>query len=151
MGLSTGLDYPPGAYASTDELVELSEETSRMGGFYHTHTRASLRPQGLLAPWEEALDIGAALRNPHPPHPLPSERARSWQPPGLPRSGGGRPRRGHGRDFRLLHIPILRHHHHNRSAFWAKDGGPERLMAALRDPEDRARMAREISADRLKR
>ena len=57
-GLSTGLDYPPGAYASTDELVELSEETTRMGGFYHTHTRASLRSQGLLAPWDEALEIG---------------------------------------------------------------------------------------------
>ncbi|HAL49760.1 MAG TPA: N-acyl-D-amino-acid deacylase, partial [Dehalococcoidia bacterium] len=35
-GLSTGLDYPPGAYASTDELVALSEETAKLGGFYHT-------------------------------------------------------------------------------------------------------------------
>ena len=33
--------------------------------------------------------------------------------------------------------------------FWAKDGGPERLMAALRDPDDRARMARELAPSRL--
>jgi N-acyl-D-amino-acid deacylase len=33
--------------------------------------------------------------------------------------------------------------------FWAKDGGPERLMAALRDPADRARMRREMPAHRL--
>ena len=33
---------------------------------------------------------------------------------------------------------------------WAKDGGPERLMAALRDPHDRARMAAEVSRDRLR-
>ena len=33
--------------------------------------------------------------------------------------------------------------------FWAKDGGPERTMAALRDPNDRARMKREIPRDRL--
>jgi len=33
--------------------------------------------------------------------------------------------------------------------FWAKDGGPERTMAALRDPDDRARMKREIPRDRL--
>jgi N-acyl-D-amino-acid deacylase len=32
---------------------------------------------------------------------------------------------------------------------WAKDGGPERLMAALRDPDDRAKMKKEISGDRL--
>jgi N-acyl-D-amino-acid deacylase len=32
---------------------------------------------------------------------------------------------------------------------WAKDGGPERLMAALQDADDRARMKREISGDRL--
>ncbi|MEC8890767.1 MAG: amidohydrolase family protein, partial [Chloroflexota bacterium] len=32
---------------------------------------------------------------------------------------------------------------------WAKDGGPERLMAALRDPGDRAKMKKEISGDRL--
>ena len=35
-GLSTGLDYEPGAYADTDELVALCETTARMGGFYHT-------------------------------------------------------------------------------------------------------------------
>ena len=32
---------------------------------------------------------------------------------------------------------------------WAKDGGPERLLAALRDPADRARMARELPSERL--
>ena len=53
-GLSTGLDYPPGSYAGTDELVELSKEAARLGGFYHTHTRAALRANGLLAPWHEA-------------------------------------------------------------------------------------------------
>ena len=47
-GLSTGLDYPPGPYADTDELVTLAETSARMGGFYHTHTRGRerLRPLG---------------------------------------------------------------------------------------------------------
>jgi N-acyl-D-amino-acid deacylase len=63
-GLSTGLDYPPGAYADTDELVVLSEVSARLGGFYHTHTRASLRAKGLLAPWEEAVEIGRRSGSP---------------------------------------------------------------------------------------
>ena len=37
---------------------ELAGVAARMGGHYHTHTRASLRSQGLMAPWEEALQIG---------------------------------------------------------------------------------------------
>jgi N-acyl-D-amino-acid deacylase len=57
-GLSTGLDYPPGSYASTNELIALSEVVAKLGGFYHTHTRASLAKKGLLAPWQEALEIG---------------------------------------------------------------------------------------------
>src|ERR671918_287110 len=46
-GLSTGLDYPPGAYADTDELVALAAASARLGGFYHTHTRGILRAKGL--------------------------------------------------------------------------------------------------------
>ncbi len=57
-GLSTGLDYPPGSYADTEELAALCAVSASMGGFYHTHTRASLRSRGLLAPWEEAAEIG---------------------------------------------------------------------------------------------
>ena len=33
-GLSTGLDYPPGNYADTAELVELSRVGARLGGIY---------------------------------------------------------------------------------------------------------------------
>src|SRR2546427_20012 len=57
-GISTGLDYPPGSYADTNELIEISKVVARAGGFYHTHTRALLKQKGLLAPWLEALEIG---------------------------------------------------------------------------------------------
>jgi N-acyl-D-amino-acid deacylase len=56
-GLSTGLDYPPGGYATTDELVALSEETARHGGFYHTHVRYPLGDR-YLDPFREAIEIG---------------------------------------------------------------------------------------------
>ncbi len=38
-GLSSGLDYPPGSYATTDELAGLAREAAGLGGFYHTHVR----------------------------------------------------------------------------------------------------------------
>ena len=62
-GISTGLDYPPGSYADTNELIELSKVVEKYAGFYHTHARSELMWQpgnGIMAPWEEAIDIGFA-------------------------------------------------------------------------------------------
>ena len=56
-GLSTGLDYPPGAYATTAELAAISEEAARLGGIYHTHVRYPLG-DGFLDPFREAIEIG---------------------------------------------------------------------------------------------
>ncbi|MDO8485607.1 MAG: D-aminoacylase [Candidatus Limnocylindrales bacterium] len=56
-GLSSGLDYPPGGYATTDELVALTEEAGRHGGFYHTHVRYPLGDR-YLDPFREAIEIG---------------------------------------------------------------------------------------------
>ena len=56
-GVSTGLDYPPGSFASTDELAELTNEAARLGGFYHTHVRYPLGDR-FLDPFREAIEIG---------------------------------------------------------------------------------------------
>ncbi len=56
-GLSSGLDYPPGAYATTAELGELMGEAARLGGIYHTHVRYPLG-DGFLDPFREAIQIG---------------------------------------------------------------------------------------------
>ncbi len=56
-GLSSGLDYPPGAYATTDELAALAEEAGAFGGMYHTHVRYSLGDR-FLDPFREAIEIG---------------------------------------------------------------------------------------------
>ena len=56
-GLSSGLDYPPGSYATTEELAGLTEEAGRHGGFYHTHVRYPLGDR-YLDPFREAIEIG---------------------------------------------------------------------------------------------
>ena len=57
VGLSSGLDYPPGSYATTEELAALTEEAGRNGGFYHTHVRYALGDR-YLDPFREAIEIG---------------------------------------------------------------------------------------------
>jgi N-acyl-D-amino-acid deacylase len=64
-GISSGLDYPPGSFASTDELAALTAEAALAGGFYHTHVRYGLGDQ-FLDPFREAIEIGR--RGPGPVH-----------------------------------------------------------------------------------
>lgn len=54
-GLSTGLEYVPGCYADTQELIELATVAAQYGGFYATH----LRSEGdhLIESVAEAIEI----------------------------------------------------------------------------------------------
>ena len=56
VGMSTGLRYGAGAYASIDEIIELTREIAPFGGFYATH----MRDEGtkIMEALEEALAIG---------------------------------------------------------------------------------------------
>lgn len=56
-GVSSGLDYPPGSFATTDELAALTAEAAMTGGFYHTHVRYALGDR-FLDPFREAIEIG---------------------------------------------------------------------------------------------
>jgi N-acyl-D-amino-acid deacylase len=55
-GLSTGLEYTPGNYAPTDEIVALAGLVARRGGVYASHIRNEER--ALLAAINEAINIG---------------------------------------------------------------------------------------------
>ena len=57
VGLSSGLDYPPGSFATTEELATLTRTAGEAGGFYHTHVRYPLGDR-FLDPFKEAIDIG---------------------------------------------------------------------------------------------
>lgn len=57
VGLSSGLEYIPGAYASVDELSAIAKVVAAAGGFYATH----LRDEGdhLEAAVEEAIQVAS--------------------------------------------------------------------------------------------
>ncbi len=56
LGMSTGLIYPPGAWAKTDEIVELSKVVARHNGLYISHIRNEA--EQLLEAVDEAISIG---------------------------------------------------------------------------------------------
>jgi N-acyl-D-amino-acid deacylase len=54
--LSTGLAYPPGSSATTEEVIELAKVAAAQGGFYYSHLRGT--DGDFLAGVDEALRIG---------------------------------------------------------------------------------------------
>ncbi len=59
IGLSTGLYYAPGSYATTDEVIALARVAAIHGGIYDTHMRdESSYNIGLLAAVRETIRIG---------------------------------------------------------------------------------------------
>ena len=142
-GMSTGLDYPPGSYANTDELVELSSEAALLGGIYHTHVRYRLGDR-YLDPFREAVEIGR--RSGVPVH-ITHLFRRMTHP------GGARrllelvdDARSEGLDVTFDCFPYPYGGTRILIVFpeWAHDGGPEKLKEVLRSPEARERLRHEV-------
>lgn len=62
IGMSTGLIYVPGSYATTDEIVALATVVAEAGGLYTSHIRDE--GDGLLDAVDEAITIGREARLP---------------------------------------------------------------------------------------
>lgn len=67
LGLSSGLMYLPGRYATTEEVIELARVAAPYGGIYDSHVRDPANE--LIASHRECLDIAqAAGVHAHPAH-----------------------------------------------------------------------------------
>jgi len=55
-GMSTGLVYPPGCFADTEEIVELTRLVARRGGFYASHIRGER--ETIVDAVRECIEIG---------------------------------------------------------------------------------------------
>ena len=62
LGLSTGLEYDPGSFASTEELLELARVAAMHGGIYASHIRNE--DQYFWEAIDEAIEIGRGARIP---------------------------------------------------------------------------------------
>jgi N-acyl-D-amino-acid deacylase len=75
-GVSYALIYPPDAYTSTDELVEICQVVSEYAGLYITHMRSEA--DQLIEGVEEALEIGRRANLPVEIYHLKAAGKRNW-------------------------------------------------------------------------
>ncbi len=143
IGLSTGLTYAPCSFGDTAELVALSKTVAEHGGYFAPHLRSY--GADMEAAVEEVVDVcsaaGAPLHLTHFQAPFSVGRGKA----GHYLDRIDRARRN-GLDVTLDAYPYLA-----GSTFlagllpgWAHEGGRERLLQRLADPECRRRIRNEL-------
>ena len=142
-GLSTGLDYPPGSYADTQELTALCQEVARLGGIYHTHVRYALGDR-YLDPFKEAFEIA---RGSDVPLHITHFGQRTNSPAGARRMlEYVETQQQQGTDVTFDTFPYAEGSTRLLIMFpqWTHDGGPDKLKEVLRSEEARKRLRKEV-------
>ena len=138
-GISSGLIYPPGTYASTNEIVALAEVAGRYGGSYSTHMRNE--GPNLLSAVEEALQVaeraGLPLQISH--HKVLGRRNWGLTEASLRLIDDARVR---GVDVIADQYPYPASSTTLTALLpgWAVEGGTEKMRFRLLDPDGRARI-----------
>jgi len=142
-GVSTSLEYAPAMYASTEELIALSQVASRYGGIYATHMRSE--GDAIMAALDETFRIGREAAIPVEIWHLKVAGKANWGHMGevVAKINGAR---AAGIDV-AADTYAYTAWYNEMSAFmppWAHDGGTARLMERLKDPATRARMRKDM-------
>jgi N-acyl-D-amino-acid deacylase len=145
LGLSSGLIYQPGSFAKTPELIALAQAAAKHGGFYATH----LRSEGsrIFEALDEAFAIARAASIPVEIWHLKVGRSH-W---GHMQEVAARIERARasGIDVTADAYPYVASANglHASLPEWVNAGGVDDMVARLRDPALRDRIAKETARD----
>jgi len=143
LGISTALQYVPSVFASTDEIVELAKVARRYGGVYFTHQRSE--SDSIFPSLDEVFAIaqkaGISTTIWHLKTAYPENFGK--MPEVLSRIEAARAR---GIDVAATVYPYNRASNELIACFpsWLTAGDTEKMLARLRDPEQRARAQKEM-------
>jgi N-acyl-D-amino-acid deacylase len=144
-GLSTGLIYAPGSFATTEEIVAVAAAAAPARGLYASHIRGE--GATLLAAVGEAIRVGRETGMPVQISHIKASGRPNW---GLVTGALGlvEAARAEGLDVMADVYPYTASSTTLRTLLpdWALEGGVEAMLARLRDPDARARMRQEIEA-----
>lgn len=139
VGMSSGLTYPPGMYATTDELVALCEVVAAGGGFYSPHHRSY--GAGALEAYAEMVEVsrrsGCPLHLAHATLNFAANAGRAARLLALLDSA-----LAGGVDITLDSYPYLAAATYLSALLpsWAAEGGPAQTLTRLSDRDTRERI-----------
>ena len=144
LGVASSLSGPPGSWIDTDTLVALCQVAAQHGGIYSTHLRTE--GQGVFEALSEALEIGRRAGIPVDVLHLKIAEHKLWgRMPELAAVIANA--RAAGQQVEANVYPY-RAGQNNLSSIippWAHEGGPQAMLARLKDPALRPRLENEIN------
>jgi N-acyl-D-amino-acid deacylase len=143
LGIGSSLIYAPAFYATTDELIALCRAAEPYGGRYISHIRSE--GNRLVEAVEELIRIARAAKVPAEIYHLKAAGEANWSKMDTVIAMVERAR-GEGLQITadMYTYPAGATGLDAAMPPWALDGGYEALFARLRNPEERARIARAI-------
>src|SRR5215204_3656237 len=146
LGLSTSLQYVPARFAKTDELIELAKVARQYGGIYATHQRSEANT--IDASLDEVFEIAQKAQIPVEIWHLKTAYKKNWGRMShvLARI---KQARDQGLDVTADIYPYIAGSTSLSACLppWAQEGGVDKMLTRLRDPETRQRLKKEISQD----
>ena len=138
-GVSTGLEYTPGGFATRDELVALATPLKGTGLPYASHMRNE--DDALFGAIEEALAVGKLAGVPVQISHLKMQGQRNWWKTGTVFSMIEQAR-ANGVDVTFDRYPYIAYATGLTNLFpiWALDGGTQAFLQRIRDPAQRPRI-----------
>ena len=144
LGLASSLQYAPAPYASTEELIALSQAAAGLGGIYATHMRSE--QNAVLASIDETIRIA---REAHIPVEIWHLKAGGYANFGMMPEIVAHIERARAAGIDIAADTYAYPAWYNSlSAFvppWAHEGGDAKLVERLRDPAIRERLRRELA------
>jgi len=144
-GLSTGLEYTPGNYTPADEIIAMARIVARRGGLYASHIRNE--EAALLEAVNEAIDTGRRAGVRVEISHLKAAGQPNWNKQsaalhlietarhnGIEVLADAYPYTAYSTGLTIFLAP------------WAREGSTEAIVERLRNPDDRARIRKEVDA-----
>ncbi|RLE50937.1 MAG: D-aminoacylase [Candidatus Methanomethylicota archaeon] len=141
-GMSTGLVYPPGRYAKTNEIIELCKVVAKYGGVYASHIRGERETivEAVLEAIRIGEESGVSVQISHHPAKI---------------GGWGKSRetlklideaRSRGVDVTCDLHPYIAGSTGLSSILppWAQEGGPRKIMERIKDPQTREEIKKDM-------
>ena len=144
MGMTTALIYPPSAFATTDELVEVGRVAAEYGGIYASHIRDE--GEGLVGAVQEAIEVGERAGMPVEIFHYKAAFAPGWGTVIKEAAVEIEAARARGVDVAADMYPYTAGGTGLEATIpsWAFDGGNDSVRARIARPEVRERMKREV-------
>lgn len=146
LGVSTSLQYVPARFAKTDEIVELAKVAHQYGGIYITHQRSEAN--AIDDSMKEVFEIARRANIPAEIWHFKTAYKKNWgrMPEMLRRIEAARRQ---GLKITADVYPYVAGSTSLSACLppWALEGGTDRMIARLKDPQTRARLKREITTD----